>query len=82
MTYENNSELNNEHDSVSRKALEIQITEYGQTPKHHDLSIASGQKQSSYFSKKRIQTLSHGIVKVKPEIRLLFREKILARITD
>jgi len=33
LTYENNSELNNEHDSVSRKALEIQITEYGQTPK-------------------------------------------------
>lgn len=33
LTYENNSELNNDLDSVSRRALEIQITEYGQTPK-------------------------------------------------
>jgi len=33
LTYENNSELNDTHDLISRRALEIQITEYGQTPK-------------------------------------------------
>jgi factor associated with neutral sphingomyelinase activation len=33
LTYENNTELSNASDLVSRRALEIQITEYGQTPK-------------------------------------------------
>lgn len=33
ITYENNTELANTHDPISRRALEIQITEYGQTPK-------------------------------------------------
>lgn len=33
LTYENNNELNNTQDPISRRALEIQITEYGQTPR-------------------------------------------------